>query len=131
MGKWPMCLKKLPPSFHVQTALELLHCQQSRVNPFFHFWLVRQPAELRASRPPVHSVRVTCHLVSQVSVVIVTRGFWVRCLGTSLHLSACGPASRCCDGSTLEVYWRSRSSSESRSRPDGRRHSVTLIHTHK
>lgn len=63
-----MCQKKLPPSSHVQTASELLHHQQSRANPFFHFWLVRQPAErqaggpARSSRPPVHKVRVTCHL---------------------------------------------------------------------
>lgn len=107
------------PSFHVQTALELLHRQQSRANPFFY--VLVSPPGLQCIKSPVT-------WVGQVSVGIVTRGFWARCLGTSRRPSACGRVSRCCDGSTLSVYWRSRSSSESRSRPDGRRHSVTLFH---
>lgn len=140
MGKRTNVPVKAPSTISCANSFRVtpLHHQQSRAaNPFFYFWLVRRPPSrgaggaARSSRPPVHKVRVTCSGVSQVSGAgIVTRGFWARCLGTSRRrLSACGPVSRCCGGWTLAVYWRSRSSSESRSRPDGRRHSVTLVHT--
>lgn len=80
-----------------------------------------------SSGPPAPKVRVTW--LDQVHDGIVTRGFWARCLGTRRRPSACGRASRCCVGWRLAACWRSRSSSERRSRPDGRRHSVTLVPT--